>query len=381
MRFSTFIVLCLMMANTYVGMSQVTQYQGSTSSSSLTSGAGTITAATDGTLTVTGDALFDSLITYDVSPHMGWFLQDSDGLGDLAFAPGNSGTVTNVSGPSWFTWATSTTTPTATVAAHAVPDSVLSTNVPLLNITNNFSTNMSVGGRLSLGTNASVNVTNILFPLVVDSPAGTSTREYIFKGTVSDAGDDAFYVDNGVLSDGHFVPEMLGFVDSFSTSAAFGVSAVTTTTNDTGSVPVLTFNGFTTTLPSNPRNGTLAAIMTRPLFAIQNFGVNEFVVGNQGNATVSGYTVSSNGMGSSISNATMFTLTMPATTVNLTNTNSVSWLYFIDNTGVTGTVVKKNGVQILSSIVSDVTIGLRPGETFSETYTLGTPALTGNVFP
>lgn len=72
---------------------------------------------------------------------------------------------------------------------------------------------------------------------------------------------------------------------------------------------------------------------------------------------------------------------MPATTVNFTNTNSVSWSYQIDNTAVTGTVVKKNGVQVFSGLTTDITLLLRPGETFSETYTIGTPVLTGQIFP
>lgn len=91
--------------------------------------------------------------------------------------------------------------------------------------------------------------------------------------------------------------------------------------------------------------------------------------------------IGSIGFTSTVSNATVFSLTMPATTVNFTNTNAVSWIYFIDNTAVTGTAVKKNGVTIFSGLSTDITIPLRSGETFSETYTIGTPALTGNVFP
>lgn len=91
--------------------------------------------------------------------------------------------------------------------------------------------------------------------------------------------------------------------------------------------------------------------------------------------------IASNGFSSIVSNATMFTLTMPATTATFTNTNAVSWAYAIDNTGVTGTSFSKNGVQIFSGLALDQWVFLRPGETFSETYTIGTPTLKGNVFP
>lgn len=102
---------------------------------------------------------------------------------------------------------------------------------------------------------------------------------------------------------------------------------------------------------------------------------------NNGSLFVSNTIIATNGVTSSVSNTTVFTLTMPATTVPFTNTNAVSWAYFIDNTAVTGTAVKKNGVTIFSGLSLDITIMLRAGETFSETYTVGTPTLTGNVYP
>lgn len=73
--------------------------------------------------------------------------------------------------------------------------------------------------------------------------------------------------------------------------------------------------------------------------------------------------------------------TFPATTVNWTNPINASIEVYIDNTGVTGTVFKKNGTQIFSSLVGDILIGLQPGEYFSETFTIGTPTGRWSPFP
>lgn len=66
-------------------------------------------------------------------------------------------------------------------------------------------------------------------------------------------------------------------------------------------------------------------------------------------------------------------LTFPATTVNWTNTNAFNVQVYIDNGAVTGTAIKKNGGTIFTSVTGDATFILQPNETFSETYTIGTP--------
>jgi hypothetical protein len=71
-------------------------------------------------------------------------------------------------------------------------------------------------------------------------------------------------------------------------------------------------------------------------------------------------------------------ITFPATTVNWTNTFGKNIFVFIDNAGVTGTVIKINGTQIASTLMTTgvATIPLQPNEFFSETYTIGTPTAT-----
>lgn len=81
-----------------------------------------------------------------------------------------------------------------------------------------------------------------------------------------------------------------------------------------------------------------------------------------------------NGLSSLLSNTVApSSLTFPATTVNWTNTNNFNIQIYIDNGTVTGTAIKKNGGTIFSSVTGDATFILQPNETFSETYTIGTP--------
>ena len=88
-----------------------------------------------------------------------------------------------------------------------------------------------------------------------------------------------------------------------------------------------------------------------------------------------------NSVGSYRSNAIGPTsITAPATTVNWTNPINANIQVYIDNSGVTGTAIKKNGTQIFSSLVGDVTLELQPQEYFSMTYTLGTPVVTWSPF-
>lgn len=80
------------------------------------------------------------------------------------------------------------------------------------------------------------------------------------------------------------------------------------------------------------------------------------------------------GIGSLRSNAlASASITFPATTAKWTNTFSMNIVLYIDNSGVTGTATVKNNQQIFSSLVGDVTLLMKPGDYFSETYTIGTP--------
>lgn len=93
--------------------------------------------------------------------------------------------------------------------------------------------------------------------------------------------------------------------------------------------------------------------------------------------TNTGLIVSSSSFASYSSNKLApLAISFPATTVPWTNTNSFNVEVYINNPTVTGTGITKNGTTIFTSVTGDCTIGLQPGETFSETYTVGTPTAT-----
>lgn len=102
------------------------------------------------------------------------------------------------------------------------------------------------------------------------------------------------------------------------------------------------------------------------------------ITDSTGNAVTSvssnGVFMATNGFASFRSNSIApFSFTFPATTVNWTNPINSDIEVYIDNSGVTGTSFKKNGTQIFSSLVGDVTVGLQPGEYLSATYSVGVP--------
>lgn len=100
-----------------------------------------------------------------------------------------------------------------------------------------------------------------------------------------------------------------------------------------------------------------------------------------GNFVVTNTVIATNGFSSYTNFLAVNSFTFPSTTVNWTNPVHVSIEVYIDNTAVTGTIFKKNGTQIFGGLSTDLTIGLRDGEYFSETYTIGTPSGTWSVFP
>ena len=105
------------------------------------------------------------------------------------------------------------------------------------------------------------------------------------------------------------------------------------------------------------------------------------IAATTGVATFTPTTVFSNSVASLKSNLVAPTsFTFPATTVNWTNPLTCNIEVYIDNFGVTGTVVKKNGGQISSGISQFMSFGLQSGEYFSETYTVGSPTGTYSPF-
>jgi len=99
--------------------------------------------------------------------------------------------------------------------------------------------------------------------------ASAGVRESIMRAKVSDASDDAFHVFNATVADSAFAP---GFSFSRFTSSGFcgSIVAQTTAANDTGTGAMMLFTGRRTSSTTDPNNGTLSDITTRPLFAWEN---------------------------------------------------------------------------------------------------------------
>jgi hypothetical protein len=103
-------------------------------------------------------------------------------------------------------------------------------------------------------------------------------------------------------------------------------------------------------------------------------GVQEMMIGANGNAAFTQSVIATNSFASYLSNGvSSASISFPNTTVNWTNPQPYNIVLYIDNTAITGTAIKKNGQQIFSALANDATLFLKPGDYFSETYTVGTP--------
>lgn len=128
--------------------------------------------------------------------------------------------------------------------------------------------------------------------LTIAKPSQSGTRETILQASVSDAGNDAFHIFNATTVDGSFAPGFSG--SRFSSNLfALGFIAQTNAANDTGTSPLMLFEARRTDSLTDPNNGSLSAITTRPLFAWQTFG-SEYMRMTAGGSLLLG-TTSSNG--------------------------------------------------------------------------------------
>jgi len=138
-----------------------------------------------------------------------------------------------------------------------------------------FSTNGSITGTGAL-TFTSAAASNInLTPgttgfVDITKASATSVRESILRAKVSDAGDDAFHVFNATSVDSRFTPGFSGSAFSAASQRALQFVAQTTSANDSGATPLMSFEARRTTSTTDPNNGTLSDIVTRPLFEWRN---------------------------------------------------------------------------------------------------------------
>jgi hypothetical protein len=113
--------------------------------------------------------------------------------------------------------------------------------------------------------------------------AVTGVRENLLKCTVSDSGNDAFYMANATVADGSFVPGFIGAVFSSAGRYCLNLSGQTTSVNDTGTAPIVAFQACITNNAADPNNGTLSAVGTRPLFTWVNYTTTLMQMSANGN--------------------------------------------------------------------------------------------------
>jgi len=149
---------------------------------------------------------------------------------------------------------------TGTLNAAAITASQTTTTVGL-------NVNLASGGFIDINRTSQVGV-----------------RESILRARVSDAGNDAFHIYNGTIVDNRFVPAFSG--SNFTGGIGLIFAGQTDSANDTGTSPLVLFEARRTSSTTDPNNGTLSAITTRPLFVWQNFGAEYMRMFANGNLAI-----------------------------------------------------------------------------------------------
>ena len=171
-----------------------------------------------------------------------------------------------------------------------------------------------------------------------------SGRETLFKGSVSDAGDDAFYIGNGTSGGGRFMPRFAGYVDSINTGYSqtfWGMTDSANDTSDSSSFGLTHFATMVTNNPNDPTNGTLTNPINRKLFTFGSTGPNDIhmTIAASGNVGI--------GTGT------------PSSPLHVSEDRTV-----IANGLVSGTapslLVSKNGTTVNSTIAAGNTFSNRP---------------------
>jgi hypothetical protein len=137
---------------------------------------------------------------------------------------------------------------------------------------------ISTAGNVGIGTTAPGS------PLEIRGTAVSGTRENLLKCTISDGGNDAFHIYNATGTDGRFSPGFSGSIFSGSGAPpALNFAGQTDSASDTGTTPLTIFSGRITSSQTDPNNGTLSAVTTRPLFAWWNLATPLMQMAANGN--------------------------------------------------------------------------------------------------
>ncbi|MCF7820610.1 MAG: tail fiber domain-containing protein [Candidatus Pacebacteria bacterium] len=135
--------------------------------------------------------------------------------------------------------------------------------------------------------NVGIGTTNPQAPLHLQATA--STRENLFKGTVSDGGNDAFFITNATSVAGRFVPNFGGYIDSTNAAMSLQFTGLVSAANDaadSASSGVVKFIALRTDSATDPMNGTLSAIQNRKLFTFEGSAGPMMTIAASGNVGI-----------------------------------------------------------------------------------------------
>ena len=122
--------------------------------------------------------------------------------------------------------------------------------------------------------------------LHIEAPA-ISGRENLIKGSVSDAGDDSFYLGNGTIANSSFVPRFAGYVDSSNSRPScqfWGLTSSANDASDSSNAGLINFAAGVSDDATDPTNGSLSAASNRKLFTFSNItGTNHMTIAAGGN--------------------------------------------------------------------------------------------------
>jgi hypothetical protein len=148
--------------------------------------------------------------------------------------------------------------------------------------------------RNSLGIDTDDSVT--FEQIVIAKASQTGVRERLLTATVSDDSVASFFVNNGTITNGAFIPIFGGYTEA-TTAWSLGFSGFTSTAADAGDTSnhgIIAFNAFRASNGADPLNSTLSSIVNRKAFTFSNNGTQLMTIMPDGDTTILGTISGSN---------------------------------------------------------------------------------------
>jgi hypothetical protein len=110
-------------------------------------------------------------------------------------------------------------------------------------------------------------------PLSIVKNAEASTRENVLRASISDAGNDAFFIFNATTTNGRFFPAFGGYLGSVNSSYSLGFQGFVPASNDasdSATSGIIDYTVMRTSSASDPPSGVRTVIQNRKLFSWRN---------------------------------------------------------------------------------------------------------------